>query len=377
MRVADKMAFNQVNSNIRKNRNEMSELQDQAATQKRVTKPSDDPVAASRVLFSRTDVQSNDQFIKNLEFAKSHLTFTEQSLSELTELLMRAKELAISQASDASSNAQSRKITATEIKQLRDQAIQVGNRKLGDRYIFGGFKTTDLPFTPEGKYNGDGGEIKIHIDKDSFITMNLPGNKVFLGDGLSKDGDANKSIAQARSVTELEKQKVEHPDKFPTLDEEGQVREDLKAHADDVGRDNSNENAQLRGPASLRTPNAPDSVVKTPQDGGNIFSTLERMEIALNANDKAGVQESIDRIEAAMQQVVLARAQLGSKVMVIDNAMNSMHGNQVEMKSTISRLEDADVFKVVSDMNKTESTLQATLQTSGKMVQKSLLDFIN
>ena len=40
MRIADKMAFEQVNSNIGKNRGHMSELQNQAATQKRVTKPS-------------------------------------------------------------------------------------------------------------------------------------------------------------------------------------------------------------------------------------------------------------------------------------------------------------------------------------------------
>ena len=73
MRIADKMQFDQVKGNLQKNRAQMSELQNQAATQKRVTKPSDDPLAASRVLSNRIDLQGNKQFLKNLNYAKSFL----------------------------------------------------------------------------------------------------------------------------------------------------------------------------------------------------------------------------------------------------------------------------------------------------------------
>src|SRR5690606_37866458 len=121
MRVADRMTYDQLNKNISRNRTEMSQLQNQAATQKRVTKPSDDPVAASRVLFSRTEQRGIEQYIKNLNYARSFLDFTEQSLGELSEILVRAKELALSQANDASSNAQSKKIVAAEIAQLHNQ----------------------------------------------------------------------------------------------------------------------------------------------------------------------------------------------------------------------------------------------------------------
>src|SRR5690554_6937308 len=100
MRIADKMQFDQVNGNISKNRSQMAELQNQAATQKRVTKPSDDPLAASRVLSNRVDLSGNKQYSKNLNYARSFLEFTDQSLGEATEYLMRIKELALSQSSD-------------------------------------------------------------------------------------------------------------------------------------------------------------------------------------------------------------------------------------------------------------------------------------
>src|SRR4051794_18016235 len=104
MRVADKMAFKQVEGNIGKNRSTMSELQNQAATQKRVTRPSDDPLAAARVLSTRMDLQDNNQFTKSLNYARSFLEFSDQSLGEITEALVRAKELAINQANDASAS---------------------------------------------------------------------------------------------------------------------------------------------------------------------------------------------------------------------------------------------------------------------------------
>ncbi len=50
MRVADNMTCGQANRNIAKNRTENSELQNQAASQKRVNKPSDDAVAAVKSL---------------------------------------------------------------------------------------------------------------------------------------------------------------------------------------------------------------------------------------------------------------------------------------------------------------------------------------
>src|ERR1700690_1930479 len=107
MRIADKMQFEQVKSNIGKNRSQMSELQNQAATQKRVTKPSDDPLAAARVLSTRIDLQGNQQFTKSLNYAKAFLEYTDQSLGDLSEVLMRAKELAMGQANDASANEES------------------------------------------------------------------------------------------------------------------------------------------------------------------------------------------------------------------------------------------------------------------------------
>lgn len=355
MRIADKMAFEQVKGNIGKNRQTMADLQNQAATQKRVTKPSDDPLAASRVLFHRVDFQGNQQFTKSLNYARSFLEYTDQSIGEISDALVRTKELAIRQASDASAGEDSRRVVATEVQQIYNQMVQVGNRKLGDRFIFGGYRTQSAPFDIDGKYGGDDGEMLVHVDKDAFLAMNIPGSRIFLGEGFTPEGPKFVTPDQAMTIEEWEKQKADK--KSPN----GQP-------------------VELRGPASVGPDAEKTSVVlqagRVTDAGVNLFRVLKDFETSLRTNDKAGIQNSLDAIDQAINQVVLSRAQAGARSTTLENYIQTKEKEKVEDKIAISNLEDADIYSTVSDINKTESTLQATLQTSGKMIQKSLLDFI-
>jgi flagellar hook-associated protein 3 FlgL len=359
MRIADKMAFNQVNQNLTKNRSDMADLQNQAATQKRINKPSDDPLASARVLVARTEERGNSQFIKNINNAKSFLEFSDQSLGELSDILMRAKELAISQSNDASGNEETRLVTASEVEQIYNQSVQIGNRKLGERFVFGGQRTQTTPFNPAGEYFGDDGDMKIQTNKDSFMAMNISGNKVFLGQGLSGDG-----IARTRAETPTT---VDQLKNFQT--EEVERRQKNQEVEDNY--------VQTRGPASLTGTKFKDR--EDPVSGRigvNIFAALKDLEISLRTNDKAGVQSALDTMDSAISQVVLSRSEVGSRIMAVNNTQDSLTKAVVDNKVTASQLEDADAFQVVSDINKTESTLKATLETSGKLMQPSLLDFL-
>lgn len=359
MRVADKMAFNQVTQNLSKNRTEMNELQNQAATQKRINKPSDDPAASARVLAQRTEERGSKQFQKNINVARSFLEFTDQSLSELSETLMRAKELAIQQANDAGASAETRRTVASEIEQIHAQTVQIGNRKLGDRYIFGGFKTTTTPFDQSGEYTGDDGDMNLQINKDAFVAMNVSGDKVFYGRGLGEDGQVRAKSVVPKSVDQLQNQKQQEIQREQQIEENNQGAIPLRAPA-----------SQTRGEVSMA------SVRDSESRGTNILQALKDFEIALRTNDKTQIQMSIDDMDNALSQVVNIRAQVGSRVSSLNAAYESLQKGIVDSKTNASQLEDADLFEVVSDMNKTDSALKATLETSGKVMNMSLLDFL-
>ena len=367
MRVADRMNYDQVNGTINKNRSEMNELQNQAASQKKVTKPSDDPLAATRILSTRTELANGNQFLKSISEAKSFIEYSEQSLGELSDILGRAKELAISQSNDASADKRTRQIAGGEVQNLHDEVVQVSNRKFADRYLFSGYKTTQKPFDQTGRYSGDSGEIKISVQKEGAIAMNMPGSRIFLGKNIH-----GLSNAEIDVVKKAQRQKFED---------------------NDVTHDSPELGGHIRRPASVessllteRSPSAvdiksTDSVIDQDEhidkvDGTNVFKVLQDLATALNANDKSGVQDSLDKIDDSLQQVVQARASLGSRISTLTGASETLQKGKVEAKTLVSNLEDADTFELVSDINKTESTLKASLQTSGKLIQPSLLDFL-
>jgi flagellar hook-associated protein 3 FlgL len=381
VRIADKMGFDQVKNNLSKNRSDMADLQNQAATQKRVTKPSDDPLAATRVLAARTEIAGGQQYLKSVNQAKTFLEYSDQSLGELSDILVRAKELAISQSNDASASKHTREVVASEIEQLHSQAVQVGNRKIGDRFLFAGFRTTRAPFDANGVYHGDNGEMQVTINKEAKVAMNLPGNRVFLGQGLSVNSVGASNGQNKKAPMDI------GPDSDPL-------------HSSTSG------GAQMRGPASsvgsplpafvpaeskaddaAVPPSDPNNTAVTAEGAGpdigatwrtgtNVFTTLQRLENAMRTNDKEAIQDSLDTLDSAIAQVVLARSQLGSRVSTLNSVTDTLQKGQVDAKGLASSLEDADTFELVSDINKTESTLKAALATSGKLIQPSLLDFL-
>jgi flagellar hook-associated protein 3 FlgL len=346
MRVADKMNHNQVISNLNKNRFELSKFQNQAALQKRITKPSDDPLGAARILESRTELAGFDQFEKNIVSTKGFVEFSEQSLGEVNELLIRAKELAVQQASDGASGPETRNMVAMEIRQIFEQMANIGNRKFGDRYLFGGYKTTKAPFDMQGNYYGDDAEIEIPIDKDAKMVMNIPGSKVFLGKKV------NDPIGSSR-VIDPSLREDESPDAQPPVEN--------------------------RGPASIQSM-ASDPAVNGEGYWGpkstNIFQTLRALEIGLRTNDKSTIQNSLDFLDDGLSQINLSRADLGSRISVLNTGLETIQKLQVDSKILESQIEDVDMYELVNNLNKTQTQLEASLATSGKMIQNSLLDFL-
>lgn len=350
MRVSDSMNYAKTTEAMSKNRSEMNELQTQAASQKRVNKPSDDPVGTTQLLSSRTDSKGIEQYLKNLDFAESFLNFTDQSLDEVTGALVRAKELTLSQANDASASDITRKAVATEIRQLYNQTLQVANRKMGNRFIFGGYGTSQSPFQNDGAYKGDRGEIMIEINKGAYVAMNLPGDAVFLGRDAKSTGVLNSVPANPGELNDTQMEEIQN----------------RKENPEEIG--------SIRAPSSMSNKNNEEGGVYF--EGENVFKVLANLETGLVANDKASIQDSIEKIDTAMDQIIHARAKVGSRVMNLANTVDSLQKASVDEKAKQSNIEDVDTYQIFSNLSQNETTLKATMATSAKILQPSLLDFL-
>lgn len=171
MRISNNMMTYNFLSSMDKSLNRMNRLQEQLSDGKRIHRPSDDPLAAIRSLRFNSNLVSNEQFNQNVKDGISWMETTDGALSDLSSILIQAKETV------AKAIAPNPEIAfqtlGTEIDGLINQVINLANTQIGDRYIFAGQKDKmNPPLQPvtvdaDGNvvYNGDNGKISMPIQQ--------------------------------------------------------------------------------------------------------------------------------------------------------------------------------------------------------------------
>ena len=150
MRMTNKIMQNNSLYNINNNKLLQDKLSTQMSTQKKITRPSDDPVIAIRALRLRTNVSELTQFYeKNAPDADSWLTVTGKSLSTVADVLTEMSREA-NKASNKERGVEDLQIILEQLKTLKDEFYSNGNMDSAGRYIFTGYRTTTpLSFTEE------------------------------------------------------------------------------------------------------------------------------------------------------------------------------------------------------------------------------------
>jgi len=147
MRITNNMLINNMLNNLSNNLNRMNKYQNQLATGKKISLPSDDPIVASRALKLRTDVAEIQQYKRNVDDATSWMEITEKTLGQMGEVMHRVRELAVQAGNETNTPEDLDKIKQ-EMEQLRIQMIHLANTTYAGRYIFSGYKT-DKPLLDE------------------------------------------------------------------------------------------------------------------------------------------------------------------------------------------------------------------------------------
>ena len=150
MRITNKIIQNNNLSNINTNKIYQDTLSTQMSTQKKINRPSDDPVVAIRALRLRSSVTEVTQYYsKNIPDAESWLNVTEDALKNLSQIMTSM----ISQCTKGSSGelkTEDRQIILEQLKALADEVYSTGDADYAGRYVFTGYRTdTSLSFDKE------------------------------------------------------------------------------------------------------------------------------------------------------------------------------------------------------------------------------------
>ncbi|MCR5719531.1 MAG: hypothetical protein K6F84_03105 [Lachnospiraceae bacterium] len=149
MRITNKIMQNNNLSNINTNKVLEDRLSNQMSTQKKINRPSDDPVVAIRALRLRTSVTEVTQYYsKNIPDASSWLDVTEGALNNLSTIITNM----ISQCTRGANGditTSDREIILEQLKALSGEVYTTGDVDYAGRYVFAGYRTDTSMCFPE------------------------------------------------------------------------------------------------------------------------------------------------------------------------------------------------------------------------------------
>lgn len=141
MRITTKVMQNNSLSNINTNKTLQDKLNTQMATEKKINRPSDDPVVAIRALRLRTNVSQVTQYYeKNAPDAESWLSVTEDALTNVTSVIEDMIEQCTKGANENLTSSD-RTTILDALKALRDEVYATGNADYAGRSVFTGYRT--------------------------------------------------------------------------------------------------------------------------------------------------------------------------------------------------------------------------------------------
>ncbi|SDC11729.1 flagellar hook-associated protein 3 FlgL [Terribacillus halophilus] len=189
MRITQSMMSDRMLRNLSNSYSDLNKYSEQLSSGKKITKPSDDPVVATKGMSYRTEVRDVEQYKRNLSEAQSWIDNSDSALSNATSALQRIRELAV-QASNGTYEEGQRGNIAEEVDQLKEQLATIANTQVNEKYIFNGSATNTAPVTinEDGSATVDFNSNAVNLTLSNGVDMkiNVDGGAVF-GEKLFND----------------------------------------------------------------------------------------------------------------------------------------------------------------------------------------------
>ncbi|WP_167138793.1 flagellar hook-associated protein FlgL [Diaminobutyricimonas sp. TR449] len=187
-RTTTSLMMQSAQRNLKANMQELARLQEQATSQKAITRPSDDPTAASDSLRIRAEQRASEQYGRNIDDGLGWLTTIDSTLATTTSLMHRVRDLTVRGANDGSMSPTAKQAIATELTQLKDELLTQANTQYLGRSVFAGNSDAASAFDAAYAYSGAaadtverriGADSKIRVDANGAATFGVGGASVF------------------------------------------------------------------------------------------------------------------------------------------------------------------------------------------------------
>ena len=395
-RVTESMKYALMTDNLNGVQHKYNTLIERLSSQKRINRPSDDPLGTSSVMNYRDSLSSMEQYKKNIDKGISWLNITESTLSSAYDILVTIQGIAVSQSSDTAT-ASTREQSAFAIQPLIDQLLSLADTKLGNQYIFSGTMTDTKPFeASSGSFTG--GTVK--VSESNTYTGVLASSGTYTGetnatyalrivDGGDLDtatyqmsADSGKSWSATSSAGDLSSGTVSLGEGIELSFESGTFAGgdlfSVNAFVTGRFRGNGDELLLTVGKGHVIGYSISGDAAFTDKGEGtvDVFKTLFDLKSALEANDPDGIRSQIDNLKAAQLQITRCQAKCGNILNSLEVTKNNYDALNENITLLMSNLEDADMTELMTKYQMQKISLEASYALAAKIGNISIVDFI-
>jgi flagellar hook-associated protein 3 FlgL len=111
-------------------------------------------------------------------------------------------------------------------------------------------------------------------------------------------------------------------------------------------------------------------------EADGIFAHVAALRDSLRLSDSAAVTAAAEGLQEDYQRIVRIRGETGARVREIESRQLRLDDQDLATQALLSSIEDTDFTDAIARFQTLQTSLQASLQTSARMLNLSLLDFL-
>ena len=422
MKVSTQLFNKQQVDRFSKLNEEIQSLQNKISTGKNIIQASDDPIGAVELSGMQQVKERFDQYAKNADNAYNRLTIADNALQSITNIMVRAKELAIQAANDTF-GAQDREAIAIELTEMKEELLSSANSTdSSGAFIFGGYHTGTQPFEKNSKgiieYKGDRGTNSVAVSETRNVGTTLDGGSVFMAvksndtvapmfnvleDIINSIRTAAGSVVEAKATGKATL-KIENgnPGNFSFIlaDNENTATISVDLPGSDLsGVVSAINSSGLNITASLSnniitledSKNGPITIKDLQVEGINKAEKEPKSFLTFDAIDGAGnslgvpqtlydknqtIQNRLDDITKVQEHIANQKAIIGARTNSLDRQKELIAQRSIAVQKDMSDISEADLAALVTELQGQITGLQASQQAFVKISNLSLFQFL-
>jgi flagellar hook-associated protein 3 FlgL len=326
-RISENQSTRQLVANTLDNKQKLNQFANEITTGYKVTLPGDSNQAGTISQYRQT-IEKIDSYGTAIVQTKSFLQFQDDAMAQVSDIIIRAKEIA-SQAANETNSDVARAQLAGEIFELRDNLASLANSTFQGKYVWGGAADDSAPYTTSTYTNPATGPAS-----QRYVIDPQPGRTTLRT--IQITDTLNLTVNSAAAGL------------FDTA---------IRA-TERLGR-------SLSGYSSTLTAGAPD--------GGGVALVFPTDYIAQTTEIKA----TIDQLDLAReQQVIPERVGLGAKLRRLETGESLLTLTKNSAQDVLGRLQNADETESASNLQQAQNALQASYTVTARVLRLTILDYI-